>query len=363
MEMLPEQIFAPTPTIGSSNHELGRHVPTFAVQCTFIDGGMVLVFTGEHRVMDGIGLGCTIRLFDKACKNEAFTEEEIEYGNMGRSDLVPLLNRDISDEEGELRNQITREKKADVAGQIGDGDDSRKMELKWFSFRFSKDAQTMIKDSATPEGYDGEKEGWISTDDALTAFVFHHITKARQSRLSRSEDASFKLARAVNIRHLFDLPNTYPGMFQSMTYQTYPKTSSIEDNTTPLQSLTVSFRRALHPTTSTLKHSSQVLLSKISQTEDKAIFSLTANFSPKKDFMISSWGKMGIEDVDFGLKTLGVSGLEAIRRPGFMEVEGLAYLLPKDKDGGVNLVVCLEKGDGERMMESQEWRELVSWTA
>jgi hypothetical protein len=150
-----------------------------------------------------------------------------------------------------------------------------------------------------------------------------------------------------------------------MTYHTYPTASSTNNNITPLQSLTVSLRRALHPSTSTLKDSSQILLSKISQTDDKAIFSLTANFNPKNDFMISSWGKMGIEEVDFGFKNLGEGAgeLSAIRRPGFIEVEGLAYLLPKNRDCGVNVVVCLEKGDGEKMMASEEWKDLVSWTA
>ena len=347
MEMLSEEIFAPIPTIGASESELGRDAPVFAVQCTFVKGGVVLVVVGEHRCMDGIGMGSVIKLLDKACKGIKFTEEEIEVGNMERSGLVLLNEESVGDDDGELRNQPARETEKPAKMEVKG--------LKWFSFHFSEEAQAKIKALATPKDRDGEKEGWISTDDALTAFIFHHITQARSPILRDTDMVPPKLARAVDIRHLFNVSATYPGMFQSMTYHTYPPTNTSE--ATPLQELAVSLRRALHPSTSTLKEDSQIMLCKIDQTSDKSKISLTPNFIPSRDFMLSSWGKMGLaNDVNFGIAN---GGLKAVRRPSFMKVEGLGYFLPADEDGARNVVVCLGLEDGERMMTDKEWREVV----
>jgi hypothetical protein len=60
--------------------------------------------------------------------------------------------------------------------------------------------------------------------------------------------------------------------------------------------------------------------------------------------MLSSWAKVNCYELDFNL---GLGTPECVRRPRFLRVEALMYLLPKALDGEIALVVCL-RGEGWR---------------
>ncbi|OJJ44444.1 hypothetical protein ASPZODRAFT_135268 [Penicilliopsis zonata CBS 506.65] len=78
--MLDESLLAPRPTLSNTDEE--RLV--FLVQATFIEGGSLLTFTGQHGAMDMTGQSQVIRLLAKACRREPFTLDELSVGNMDR---------------------------------------------------------------------------------------------------------------------------------------------------------------------------------------------------------------------------------------------------------------------------------------
>ena len=51
----------------------------------------------------------------------------------------------------------------------------------------------------------------------------------------------------------------------------------------------------------------------------------------------------------------------AVRRPKFAEVEGLGYLLPMDREGGVVLAVCLRERDLETLRGIEGWSEVAEY--
>jgi hypothetical protein len=77
------------------------------------------------------------------------------------------------------------------------------------------------------------------------------------------------------------------------------------------------------------------------------VISFAATSTPELDVRLSSWAKEDCYDVDFGAK---IGKPEVIRRPHFLEGarEGLAYFLPKTRNGEIVVGLCLRDEDMKR---------------
>lgn len=104
MSMLDEDTICPRKTIPLGNDPIGE---VFMVQANFIKGGLILSFVGIHSAMDMTGQEQVIALFNKACRGEPFTAEELRIGNMERHNLFPLLD-DSYAPGPEIANQINK---------------------------------------------------------------------------------------------------------------------------------------------------------------------------------------------------------------------------------------------------------------
>ncbi|KAJ3527923.1 hypothetical protein NMY22_g9600 [Coprinellus aureogranulatus] len=181
---------------------------------------------------------------------------------------------------------------------------------------------------------------FISTDDALSALIWHHIALSRLTRLPPSTRS--KLTRAVDIRRYFpSIPETYPGLAQNLVHHNGSLGWIARGS---LGSLAAQLRAAVDPKTSNLAYATSAIATVLARSEDKSAVSFTGPINPSTDFMLSSWAKVAAYSMDFGF------GLpEAVRRPQFTPVEGLGYLLPKKTDGEIAVMLCLREVDLERL--------------
>jgi hypothetical protein len=296
--------------------------------------------------MDGTGQGQMLHLLSKACRGEEFTSDELSSGNLSRKNLVPLLE---SPDENypEIRYQLHR-KELKGTQDVGN---PPKPPCQWANFSFSSEVLHALKATATASM--PATAEFVSSDDALTAFIWQSITRARLGRLKA--DSEIKFARAIDVRQLFQVPLTYPGMIQNMTYETIPLQKLIASS---LGDIAFSLRQKIDPATSTLYHSTRCLATMISQTPDKSVFSLTANFDFSQDLMLSSWSRQQSYTLDFGL---GLGNPVAVRRPQFTPVESLAYLLPRRPSKEVVLAICLRVDDLEILKEDGAWKKHATY--
>ena len=65
-----------------------------------------------------------------------------------------------------------------------------------------------------------------------------------------------------------------------------------------------------------------------------------------RDLILSSWSKVQISDLDFGL---GLGRPKAVRRPRFKALEGLVFLMPKSLEEDVAAAICLREEDMNRL--------------
>lgn len=329
MRMLNESIVAPRKTLPIFDE---HPVPVFLLQANFVVGGLLLTMMSAHNVMDGTGQGQIMHLLSKACRGEQFSSEELSSGNLTRRNLIPLL--DSSYKPGpELDYQIIKKPLPHQStAAVTARPPSKGI---WAYFSISGQSLADLKSLALQS----LRSGWISSDDALTAFVWQSIQRARLPWIDPM--ARVTLARSVDTRHLLDVPATYPGLCHNMTYHTW-KVRDLVD--APLGTIASEFRTSLDPTT--LMHNTKSLATFLDRTLDKSIVSFTATLVPEQDSMLASWAGLDCYDLAFGL---GLGKPEAVRRPRSPPKEHLVYFMPKSLEGEIAVCMCLRHDDLERL--------------
>ncbi len=337
IKMLDEDIVAPRRTLSGGSNDVSA---VFLVQVTFISGGLLITFVGQHNVMDMTGQGRVINLLTKACRNEEFTGEEIQSGNVDRRTIIPLLDPS-SEPLPKLDHQI--EKTALLEHVNPSAPPPAPPKCSWAYFTFSPAALSEIKSIATATL--PTSTPYISTDDALCAFIWNSITRARLPRLDPTISITF--ARAVDPRRYLGIPPTYPGLVQNMTYHTYAARELTE---APLGEIASHLRLAVDPKTSDIGYRTRALATLLDRSPDKHAVSVTATMDLSADIMLSSWAKENFYELDFNL---GLGKPEAVRRPQFTPVESLLYLMPKALDGEIAAALCLRDEDMEGLTQNE----------
>jgi hypothetical protein len=362
MSMMGEELWAPCPTLAGPDFDPSKQpgnaidpAPVLLVQLSFIKGGLVLCINMQHNVCDMMGQAAIIGWLSKACSGKCFTEEELEVGNMKRRGWIPFIEEETSDLLADLNDQLLPPWSISNNQQAPTPDVAVPAplppECSWTYFSFSSSSLEALKDLATaelPKGF----TGYISTDDALSAFIFRSILRARSSRLST--DICVTLARAVDARRYLHVHGNYPGILQNMTYTTYPLSTLMATQT---GHIAAALRYQVDPETSDMARRTRSLVTYLSQSPDHAShISFTARIQPDKDIMLSSWSKVAAYDWDFGL---GLGTAAAVRRPGFVPVESLMYVMPKGNGGEITVAACLRKDDLDRLILDEEWNRIV----
>lgn len=337
--LLDESMICPRNTLPTPEELASGVLPVLLVQANFITGGLILSFVAAHSTMDMTGQGQVIYLISKACSNEPFTSEELSSGNLDRRNLIRLLD------ESEIKDSDTAHQIAKPTPAPLDPDEpvTPLPTCSWGYFSFSPTSLASLKSLAM----ETVTSGYISTDDALTAFMWQSTMRARRPRLDPAAECTF--ARAVDVRRHLVIPQAYTGLIQNMTYHTYTLEKLID---APLGEAASQFRRAVDPKTSNLAHATRALATLMDRTSDRSGISVTATLDLSKDIMLSSWAKEKCYELDFGL---GLGKPESVRRPQFTPVESLMYLMPRAPDGEIAAAVCLRDEDMEGLKRDQEF--------
>ncbi|KAH7087503.1 trichothecene 3-O-acetyltransferase [Paraphoma chrysanthemicola] len=362
MSMLHEDLWAPCPTIASLAFDPTKPsgsddepAPVTLVQLSFIKGGLVLCINMQHNVCDMMGQAAVMGWLSRACRNEEFTTEELDVGNADRRTTVPPIGSAAQDLQDDLEDQLIPGVN-DLPGSLATTETPAPVSppCSWAYYKFSSSSQQCLKDLATTELPDDFNK-FISTDDALTAFIFKSVLRARRYRLP-DETRVVSLARAVDARRYLNVSADYPGILQNMAYTRH---SLAETSDLPLGHIAAGLRRQVDPETSNVARRTRSLITFLSQAPENASkISFTARQNPDADIALSSWSKVSAYEWDFGL---GLGSAVAVRRPGFLPVESLMYIMPKDRDGSTTMAMCLRDGDVERLQEDEEWARFVEF--
>ncbi|KAJ4303693.1 hypothetical protein N0V90_002594 [Kalmusia sp. IMI 367209] len=304
--------------------------PVLALQATFISGGLLLTFSAQHNCMDMTGQSQVIRLFAKACHEpSSFTTEELRIGTLTRKGIIPLSGEIPGVEETSMA-------KAPEIPSLQTQEPEPRSKAIWSYFIFSATALSAIKSLAMKEIH----TNFISTDDAICAFIWKHLTKSRLSRL-RSASTKSTFERQVDVRKHLGIPPTYTG---NVVYKTSTSLLLEDVISKPLGYLASQLRTSLSPTPdlgNNARKAATFLDHKL-KSGQMNYNSVERGTIPPMDIKMSSWAKETCYEFDFS-DLLGKP--EAVRRPNFEGWEGLAYLMPKGRDGQIAVALCLREED------------------
>jgi hypothetical protein len=342
IDALDEDFIAPRRTLMETDNSSPPEV--FLVQATLITGGLLLTFLGHHQAMDGIGQDQITRLFSKASRNEEFTEEERLVVNLAASSNIPLLEA-LSKLPPALDYQTVHKQSALMQSTSQPARDCT-----WAYFSFSEHSLEALKATAVQDSL----AKFISTDDALSAFIWKSVTTARLAHLPPKTPSTF--ARAVDVRSLLSISPLHPGFVQNMTYNTF---TFQELTDMPLGVLASHLRSKVDPRTSTLAHDTRALATFLSRTAEKSCVSFAATMRGASDIFFSSWAKMKSYEYDFGAD---LGRAEVVRRTRSRNMtEGLMYLMPKSPSGEIGLVACLSGEDMAALRRSDGLLEFAEY--
>lgn len=362
--MLDEKVVASKTTLPLLD-DFDRPAEVISMQATFISGGLLLCFSAQHNCMDIAGQCEVMRLFAKACRGGRFSQEEVEIGNVSRYGATMLSKAEIDakplrrPEEAEKTQQCSgpaQPKSPQPTSQVAQVAPERQHDCGWAYMIFPSSNLATLKARATatlPSSFPGT---YISTDDALSAYIWQIVTRAElphgsaDTALERQERTT-TLDRIVDARSYVDLPKKYTG---NCTYKTSTTLPTFE--TSSLGLLASHLRTELlrpETITSAMQASAAKICDSISSgalAKDSTIATKDRRFETEKryDVKVSSWAKEKCYEFDFGGK-LGKP--VAVRRPGFEAREGLTFFMPKGLDGSIVVAVCLREERLNRLRE------------
>lgn len=329
-----------SPAYGFANfYPSNVEMPVTFVQANFIQGGLLLTIATHHNVMDANGNEQFIQQFASLCRGEALSREDIRIGNSDQDTIMPP----IEPNEEAYAFAFFR-CPSSLATPAGTWPPPPSANL-WKTFRFSHTAVAALKSQASVLCPTSEDIKYISSNDAVTAFIWQRIAAVRAGWISK--DSTTKLVRAVNGRRRLKtpIPAAYMGHAVLCCYTVLPLFNVLGD----LSSTAIAARRSLLEVDDHRVRSFFHLL----QTEkDKTTIAYGAGMDPETDIMITSFVAQGLYGADFG-EALGLP--VCVRRPQLPDARGLFYLMPLTREGDVDLVAGLSKEEFKGLMGDEKW--------
>ena len=295
----------------------------------FIDGGILLVIEILHTIIDGRGVTECIKIFAdnfrKAQSGELSHPLETTK-TLYTSDRAALLY--ANEVEGEIKNHPAFTTSPSASGRfVG-------VESGCRTFRMSGQALVDLKKAASPERTVGSKD-WISTGDAIEAFIWRSVKLARHRAGRLPDDATVVLTQPIDIRDMLDLPVPYFGNGYYITRPSLPL-SKIADPIDGLVTAACTLRADIKSMTA---DKFRDFLGVVGRTaEQRPIFLSTMSDAATSAVTYSSHFRFNIHELDFG-PAFGDGRVKAFRHPRRGTMPGAVILMPMLRNGGCEFMI------------------------
>ena len=341
--MLDGEVLCPARGLGFA-YDPNVETPVFFIQANFVRGGLLLCFAGMHNAVDMNGQGIIIRQFATLMRGGELDAVLVAEGNQDADSIVPLLKAgEVSRDHGNMR------KPSHLSPGSGGPPPLQGAPPRWIYWRFPSERLIELKKLASRD-----EKSRVSTNDAITAFYTQRLTAMRFAGGRLSRDESIHCLRAADGRAKLNppVPNGYLGHLVGLSYTEWPIAGVVLDS--PLSSVASDIRKSLDEVDD---HYVRSLATLIHNTEDKTTIFYGAQKKLAKDIFISSWAQMDLtRTCSFG-PSLGKDGRpDFVRRAKMDVVPDLTYIMPRDREGNMDIGTCLFEEDIEGLEKDEVWK-------
>lgn len=316
--------------------------------------------------MDANGNEQFIQHFGRICRGEILSSESVKLGNVDRNTIVRPLKPGQQFEPLDLYRCPSSLGAPRRNWPPGPATET------WKTFRFTGPNIVKLKALASALCSPESDIKYISTDDAISTFIWTRLATIRSSWLPENNNTS--LYRAVNGRRKLDpvIPAAYMGHAILVWPTKLPIRSIIDSD---LSSITMEVRRSLLEVNDSHMRSFFHLLQ---NEKDKTTVAYGAKVNMKTDMLITSFVAQKLYKTSFGdilgepvscsillldplsPKRLTQDALQSfIRRPNLPDGNNLYYLMPITGDGDIDLVAGLSKQEFDGLQKDGQWNEYV----
>jgi hypothetical protein len=325
--------------------------PVFAIQATFIKGGLFLCICVHHAVMDGTGFGTFVGMLAESCasggRSEIANLQQIQDRSLCFQGL-PANHPHNPHPEYKIVDPSTPPPLTSATPSLPP------MTVRLF--HFSASSLSTLKSSLTahlpPPVSASEPPSFISTNDALTALLWSCVTRARSPHLDTS--TSSRLGMAVNARRHLNPPLSpnYLGNVNLFATSLLPLSTLSAPDPASLASVALSIRKAIVAVNNQHIRSAVSLIDSLPNI--KALqYGFNSFLGP--DIAVTSWEGMGVYGQNWGLG-LGTPGWARTVTSG-SGFDGLGIVMPRRPGGGLEVMLGLRSEDMERLERDAIWRE------
>ncbi|SPO01824.1 related to trichothecene 3-O-acetyltransferase [Cephalotrichum gorgonifer] len=311
--------------------------PVLAAQANFLENGLLLTVGVHHAACDASSLEDIVSTWAHNTEAAGGSLSFMAHDPLS-SDRSPLMERTPGANIADFP-----EYKIDTQPQAGPPPGFQFPAMSSRVFHFSPESLAGLKASAAA----------FSTHDALCAFLWRQMTLARRipgvSPDPPSSEERSALAFAVNIRGRASppLPPTYMGNASMLTItDRLPASAIILGDGLPRAAAAVRNSLGVFGSPARVPLTIGLLASRPDPTD----FRLAYHAFLGPDVVATSWADLKVYEKSWG--ALGTVG--AFRVPG-EGADGMIMILPRLRDGGLEVVVGLELGAMERLLEADEF--------
>ena len=355
----------------------------FLVQVNWIPGGCLLTTSILHAVMDGSGMDMVMQTWARLCREMQLSEthgngvtaQEMPT-NLATTPIasqIPVSGNSFDDlkTRPELWKLLGLHQEATLALTPPPHPKPAMMpaakgghpDMRTAIFSISQDASARLKTDATLS--DGGQ--WISTSDVVTALLWRSVMRARFPDAEEPPEEHINTGRErpksvmvvpLNGRSLFkpELPQSHINNVIYCCINELPLHDVVGPE--PLATLARTIRRGIETIKSdaTLAQDAYTLASLLPDV--RKLIPSFADISGR-NFVTSSWVDFPLYDVDFG-PALGKP--ELIRLPRYQWF-GFHVIGPRKRNGDVELFICLNGEEMDRLRKDVEFQEYATFVA
>ncbi|KAL9593883.1 MAG: hypothetical protein Q9219_007334 [cf. Caloplaca sp. 3 TL-2023] len=325
-------------------------------QANFLDHGVLLTLCVHHAVMDISGVATVLRVWAKQTRMISTTGQSLGNNETDRSmdfldrtRLLELSNPQSTADPIKLpQYRLVAPPPWSSENQSPPAPPLPPMVAKIFHFPML--SITRLKEASQPPQPTGN---FISTNDAISAFLWRSITLARFSKCSPEKTPRISaLGFAVDGRSRLEppLPKDYLGNVNIYAYSSLPVSTMFADLNTAIPQIAAKVRTSVTETTDTRIRDIVAFIKSVPRVTD-IIPGFDSFLGP--DVAITNWSGTGLGDLQWG--TLGQ--VQAVRLPK-ASFDGLCIVLPRCNEG-LDVVLGLEEETMKRLCDDEEWNEYV----
>lgn len=322
----------------SYQEDKAHPAPVVAAQINFVKDGILINWCSQHNIMDAGGLSQVWKLVATALRGEEFPEVALVEGNRDRRDIIPLLRPDEPlKDHSHLRKPANPPPMPPLSS------------FEWRDYRITGAGIKAIKALASNAEEFDPSVRFISSNDAISAFCWQQVARARVNKLNKPADAVGKIGRSLDIHGILKIPQEYMGHSIFISKSWLPLGEIANRSLSYVASV---LRKSLSEVAN--EYCVRSFATLIANTPDKSTITFAGRFDPETDFGLSSVTSLPWR---FEYGVLGTP--DFCKRPLFGGLPSTVYLMPQYADGGIDVQYCLKPEELAAIEQDLDWQRFA----